>query len=137
GRGFVFHGQARGPGQRQGYPRQWPAPGLALPGILGKTVRFILEKTLGMQLPERGKDQTDVITLAPERAQTGGEIEYHRRGNSRKLVVTIPQGIRDGQRIRLRGIGEPGKAGGEAGDLHLRVRVKRPLVRRIKDLFAR
>lgn len=135
GKGFVFQWQTRDAGDRQGYHGQWPAPGPALPGLLGKTVKFFLEKTLGVQLPERGKDRTDVIAISPLQAQMGGEIEYHR--NAKKLMVTIPQGIRDGQLIRLRGLGDPGKAGGEAGDLYLRVRVKRPLVRRIKELFAR
>lgn len=123
GKGFVF--------QWRVYPGQWPGP--AFPGILGKAVRFFLEKALGVQFPERGKDRTDVITISPSQAQTGGEIEYH--SHAKRLMVTIPQGIRDGQWIRLRGMGNPGKAGGEAGDLYLQVRVKRSVAKRIKDLF--
>lgn len=37
----------------------------------------------------------------------------------RKLEVTIPKGVREGQNIRLKGQGGPGIGGGEAGDLYL------------------
>lgn len=42
----------------------------------------------------------------------------------RRLSVKIPAGIEDGMRIRLRGEGEAGIAGGAAGDLFVRVHVK-------------
>jgi curved DNA-binding protein len=37
--------------------------------------------------------------------------------------VKIPAGVRDGQRLRLAGQGEPGSGGGARGDLYLRVRM--------------
>ena len=37
--------------------------------------------------------------------------------------VKIPPGVRDGQRLRLTGQGEPGMGGGPRGDLYLRVRM--------------
>jgi curved DNA-binding protein len=37
--------------------------------------------------------------------------------------VKIPPGVRDGQRLRVSGQGEPGLAGGPPGDLYLRVRM--------------
>ena len=44
---------------------------------------------------------------------------------SRKRVkVRIPSATEDGERIRLRGKGEPGPAGGPPGDLVLTIRVK-------------
>ncbi len=39
------------------------------------------------------------------------------------LNVKIPQGVADGERIRLKGQGKPGIGGGEAGDLYLHIRL--------------
>ncbi|PXW95007.1 molecular chaperone DnaJ [Sphaerotilus hippei] len=40
------------------------------------------------------------------------------------LEVKIPAGINEGQRIALRGHGEPGTHGGPAGDLYVEIRIK-------------
>jgi molecular chaperone DnaJ len=55
---------------------------------------------------------------------------------TRTLHVKIPAGVRNGARIRLAGKGEPGLAGGQAGDLFVKVAVKPHLVfgRRGDDL---
>ena len=41
----------------------------------------------------------------------------------RRVTVSIPAGARDGQTLRLRGLGSPGTRGGAAGDLMLRIQV--------------
>jgi molecular chaperone DnaJ len=43
--------------------------------------------------------------------------------NRKKIQVSIPAGIDDGQSIRIAGKGEPGKNGGERGDLLVQVNV--------------
>lgn len=61
-----------------------------------------------------------------------------RAKKKRLLTVHVPAGIQDGQVIRLRGEGEPGRTGTTRGDLHCYVRVKpHPLlVRRGDDLIC-
>jgi molecular chaperone DnaJ len=62
-----------------------------------------------------------------------------RARKQRVLTVHIPKGIRDGQVVRARGEGEPGRAGQSKGDLHVYVSVREhPLLeRRGDDLICR
>ena len=96
-----------------------------------------MKKITGIELPERGKDWHDMVTLSPEKAREGAEVEYPYRkwGRPKNLMVKIPPKVRDGQHIRLTGMGSPGKAGGEPGDLYLRVQIRRSLTQRLKGLF--
>lgn len=52
-------------------------------------------------------------------------------GSDKTLNVTLPRGVRDGQRIRLKGQGQP--RGGSAGDLILRVRLEPHPTFRVED----
>ncbi len=45
-------------------------------------------------------------------------------GNMKTFTVTVPQGIRDGEKIRLIGQGKPGINGAKNGDLFIRINIK-------------
>lgn len=81
----------------------------------------------------RGGDQEATIEVTLEEAARGGKQRIS-LADGRDFEVRIPPGVRDGQKIRLAGQGGEGASGGPAGDLYLRVRIKRhPRFRREDD----
>ena len=71
-----------------------------------------------------GQDVSARMTIPFTLAIDGGkaEVQVDRGGGkSETISVTIPQGLPDGARMRLRGQGLPGGGGGPAGDLLLEV----------------
>jgi DnaJ-class molecular chaperone len=125
GRGYVFSGSFGSKHQR---------PPDVLEGRFGKVTRFIVKRMTGVELPENGADIHDVIRLTPVEALEGGPFPYWFR--EKKLVVKVPPTIREGQFIRLAGMGQEGKGGGKAGDLYLQVKIKRPLKQKLKTFFS-
>jgi curved DNA-binding protein len=83
-----------------------------------------------------GADQEAVLEISLEEAARGGRRRISLDG--RDLEVEIPRGVRDGQRIRLAGEGEPGIGGGPPGDLYLRIRLRRDPRFRVegRDLYT-
>jgi len=73
-----------------------------------------------------GEDLTARIEVPFKLAIEGGktDVRIDRDGKSETISVTIPQGLPDGARMRLRGQGLPGSGGGPAGDLLLEVGVE-------------
>jgi curved DNA-binding protein len=76
---------------------------------------------------ERGADVEADIMVTLEEALNGSTrpVSLRRAGSDKveQYQVKIPRGVREGQRIRLRGQGEAGAGGGKSGDLFLRVRM--------------
>ncbi|HEY5792015.1 MAG TPA: J domain-containing protein [Chthoniobacterales bacterium] len=78
--------------------------------------------------PPRGQDiETDILVTLEEAFHGSTRQISFRRAHGPKAetyTVRIPKGVRDGQRIRLAGIGGAGASGGAAGDLYLRVKIE-------------
>lgn len=136
GRGFVFYGplfQWRPRGvpswnASERFPSPW--------GLLGRLLHRFLQATLGLTSPRRGQDWEEAILIDPATAREGGKVKYFHRRKGRELLIQVPPGIQEGQRIRLRGMGGEGKNGGEPGDLYLKVQIHQPLLERIKNLLS-
>ena len=73
--------------------------------------------------PRRGADIEAKTTLAFRDAVEGSTVTLSTANGSR-ITARIPVGVKDGQKIRLRGKGSPGDHGAPAGDLMLTVHVK-------------
>lgn len=98
-----------------------------------------IAKKYGLELPERGKDVEDEIKIPSDVASAGGKVHYHyaKPDNPCDLMIKIPPGIREGQKIKLKGMGKDGRHGGESGDLYLKVKVHTPLLRKIVEFFGK
>jgi curved DNA-binding protein len=73
--------------------------------------------------PQRGRDQEHTLRITLEEAFHGTNrfIEWE---DGRRIEAEIPRGVRTGSRVRLKGQGQPGMSGGQAGDLYIRVEVE-------------
>jgi DnaJ-class molecular chaperone len=131
GRGFIFFGPRLG----RNKPQEIPISSDMFPGTFGKFIKYLTKKILRMNEPERGKDLCDVLYLNPRQAFEGARGKYLHRRRSKELIVTVPPGMKEGQKIRLKGMGAAGKEGGEPGDLYLKVKIKRPLLERVKTFL--
>ncbi len=80
---------------------------------------------------QKGSDLEAQIELTLNQAWHGTAQVFQLGGKTIKLPVK--PGVRDGQVLRLRGKGNPGPGGGQAGDLLLKVKVKSDPVYTRKD----
>lgn len=82
--------------------------------------------------PIQGYDQELEVTLTLEEAYTGTKRRVDKGRNS--FNAHIPPGVKTGSEIRFVGQGEPGFAGGKAGDLYVKIKVQEhPVFTREED----
>ncbi|HEU4520428.1 MAG TPA: DnaJ C-terminal domain-containing protein [Thermoanaerobaculia bacterium] len=85
------------------------------------------------QQAQSGSDIESETTIEFRDAILGTTLDL-RFSDGRTVKVKIPEGVSDGQRLRIRGKGMPGPGGGPPGDLHLLVKVRsHPLFQRRGD----
>jgi DnaJ-class molecular chaperone len=135
-RGYVFFGTGHRGAQKRDDQQGTETLPETHPGIMGKFVHYLFKKMLGLNEAQRGKDSYETILLHATGIQGGEKIRSFHRQKSKELLITIPPGIREGQKVRLKGMGKDGKNGGEPGDLYLKILFRRPLLNRIKDLLG-
>jgi curved DNA-binding protein len=72
--------------------------------------------------PQRGRDAEHPLQISLEDAFRGTTTSLQWQ-DGRRIEAKIPPGVRTGSRVRLGGQGETGVAGGQAGDLYLKIEV--------------
>ncbi len=90
-------------------------------GGFGGTTQTRTRPRTRRRTPIRGQDLEHEVTISLEEAYHGTTRVFDYNG--KRLTVHIPPGAKTGTRVRLSGKGGEGYAGGEAGDLYLKVQV--------------
>jgi len=78
-----------------------------------------IESTLPLFLEEAAAGETKMLSLEIPKVDASG----HYIKEKKTLKVKIPQGVTDGERIRLKGQGAPGVGGGANGDLYITIQL--------------
>ncbi len=90
----------------------------------GSGQRKVIQRLGGMQFQSTTTCETcggtgKIIKTPCTKCRGGGAVK-----NTKKIGVTIPAGINNGERVALRGLGNDGKGGGISGDLIIAVTVR-------------
>ena len=86
---------------------------------------FFGDRSTGKKRPAHGKgiDTTYDLSVTFEEAALGGTRRV-KMPNGKRFDVRLPVGTREGQAIRLKGLGETGAAGGQDGDAIITVSIE-------------
>jgi len=93
----------------------------------------IKEKIAEQKEPKKGENIETTLYVTIEEGYFGAEKKISLKtikGGTKNYSVNVPMGIRDGEKIRLSGLGKPGKNGGKNGDLIILVKLRpHPMLR--------
>lgn len=98
-------------------------------------------QTMPTKSSSKGENIETQISISIQEAFYGKEKTIALRtvdGKIKNLAVTIPQGIQNGEKIRLIGQGKPGENGGKNGDLLIKINIEdsKPFKLRGCDLYT-
>jgi len=121
--GGMFGG---GGGRQQSYSFQQGGFDDMLGGVFGRGGGFGTSSGgfRGHGGPSRGLDVVATATIDFITAVHGDQITLQTQ-DGRPIKVKIPAGVADGQKIKLRGKGQPSPDGGESGDIVLTITVRK------------
>lgn len=139
------------PSSKRKYDRTWNAHNIKKNKQALKSKETIFDIFLGerertnskaeQQNPIHGEDVETEIKIGLEEAYFGVEKKISFRtleGKIKTFSVTVPKGIRDGEKIRLIGQGKQGKNGGKNGDMFIKIGIENSKKFRLKgyDLYT-
>jgi curved DNA-binding protein len=77
----------------------------------------------GGPIPQHGRDYESLVRIDLEQAHRGASLrlDVGSGADARSLEVTIPPGVAEGHKLRLRGHGGKGLHGGTDGDIYLHI----------------
>ena len=130
GRGYFYTGSTEA-GNRQ---RETP-PTFASRGTMKLAGRFF-KKMTGLELPITGDDIKDTIHISRQLASEGGTFDYHIQQRQKTLAVKLPPQVREGQQVRLAGMGKEGTGGAPPGDLYLTVKTKKSVLEKATSFLS-
>jgi len=87
----------------------------------------IKDKINAKQQPKKGNNIEAALEISIEEGFSGAEKKLSLKtlgGKTNNYTVQVPRGIKDGEKIRLAALGQPGKNGGKNGDLIITVKMK-------------
>lgn len=125
------------PASKRKYDRVWNSKfrkrpvvtgtGTIINMFLGDVEKLNKNEKVKTQIAKRGENIETEITIKLEEAFYGQDKQIILRdanGKERTITITIPKGIRNGEKIRLIGQGKNGENGGKNGDLLIKINIE-------------